>query len=572
MEKQAPVYGRFSLPPIEEFITRLQQLAETFMESAAFSSYIITYDQGSFYGLDYVELAQRFNNFTGDIRSLSTSCSGPEQQSINISVRFKQNSEIGDGQYVIVAHNPFDSRQMASMIQGTWQPPSEEELQARQKWIEDQLKAKEEAERAAAAAAEAEKKRKEAQANPPPRPSRSKERSRPARSRPAQTASLPIISVSDVFHFDDEIAVNILTNLLDHLSQEYMRGKLFSIRMITRDGELFYNVGYSGLDKFFSRRRNHILKLLIDGNNDEGEKIQMSLAFGPTARNQNAEIEIYARKAQEIKGVIREALEQPVVAYNSSQSTIVYEMFSFDQKKFSLPRVVNLINRIEDRYLKEGQIMASMKTRSEETFSSLNLDQLSNLYREYRDRISFLLIGSTQSLKGQTFSLMFQFETAEYYPYGSLSMMWGDEQIHKQIRNEIWHSLQLELYTPKEKKKSFIEPLDEEMRVKPIFNRRSFQPKPHSALVIMPLEAYWSESLWGYLQDTLSATGIEASRSEALFSPGHLDDSWSKINEAELLIVDLTYKQPDVFYKIGIAHTLGKRILILSQHTRDLPQ
>ena len=106
------------------------------------------------------------------------------------------------------------------------------------------------------------------------------------KARPAQTASLPILSISDVFHFDDEIAVNILTTLLDHLSLEYMRGKLFSIRMITRDGELFYNVGYSGLDKFFSRRRNHILKLLIDGNNDEGEKIQMSLAFGPTARNQ----------------------------------------------------------------------------------------------------------------------------------------------------------------------------------------------------------------------------------------------------------------------------------------------
>jgi hypothetical protein len=40
----------------------------------------------------------------------------------------------------------------------------------------------------------------------------------------------------------------------------------------------------------------------------------------------------------------------------------------------------------------------------------------------------------------------------------------------------------------------------------------------------------------------------------------------------DLVIADLTYKRPDVFYKLGVAHTLGKRILIISQHGRDIPK
>ena len=87
----------------------------------------------------------------------------------------------------------------------------------------------------------------------------------------------------------------------------------------------------------------------------------------------------------------------------------------------------------------------------------------------------------------------------------------------------------------------------------------------------MPLEAYWSDPLWETLQDIIKEAGLEALRSEAMFSPNVLEKDWQAINESPILIADLTYKHPDVFYKVGIALTLGKRILLLSQHDRDIP-
>ena len=87
----------------------------------------------------------------------------------------------------------------------------------------------------------------------------------------------------------------------------------------------------------------------------------------------------------------------------------------------------------------------------------------------------------------------------------------------------------------------------------------------------MPLEAYWSDPLWEILQNILKEADLEAIRAEGLFSSGSLENVWQGINESALLVADLTYKHPDVFFKLGIALTLGKPVLLLSQHNRDIP-
>ncbi len=39
----------------------------------------------------------------------------------------------------------------------------------------------------------------------------------------------------------------------------------------------------------------------------------------------------------------------------------------------------------------------------------------------------------------------------------------------------------------------------------------------------------------------------------------------------DLVIADLSGQNPNVFYEVGIAHTLGKPVLLLSQSIEDVP-
>ncbi len=50
-----------------------------------------------------------------------------------------------------------------------------------------------------------------------------------------------------------------------------------------------------------------------------------------------------------------------------------------------------------------------------------------------------------------------------------------------------------------------------------------------------------------------------------------IEDIWTHINMARLVIADVTGKNPNVFYELGIAHTLGKDIIILTQRKDDIP-
>jgi len=46
---------------------------------------------------------------------------------------------------------------------------------------------------------------------------------------------------------------------------------------------------------------------------------------------------------------------------------------------------------------------------------------------------------------------------------------------------------------------------------------------------------------------------------------------WKTIHDAHVIIADLSGKNPNVFYELGIAHALGKPVLMLAQSIDDVP-
>ncbi|MGH8660124.1 MAG: hypothetical protein ACREV4_17105 [Gammaproteobacteria bacterium] len=50
-----------------------------------------------------------------------------------------------------------------------------------------------------------------------------------------------------------------------------------------------------------------------------------------------------------------------------------------------------------------------------------------------------------------------------------------------------------------------------------------------------------------------------------------MDQVWSGINAAKVLVAELTTRNPNVFYELGLAHALKKPVVLISSNESDVP-
>lgn len=66
--------------------------------------------------------------------------------------------------------------------------------------------------------------------------------------------------------------------------------------------------------------------------------------------------------------------------------------------------------------------------------------------------------------------------------------------------------------------------------------------------------------------------GLSIKRADDFFDRQSIvGDIWSAINAARVIIADCTGKNPNVFYELGISHTLGKNTIIITHKPDDVP-
>lgn len=58
---------------------------------------------------------------------------------------------------------------------------------------------------------------------------------------------------------------------------------------------------------------------------------------------------------------------------------------------------------------------------------------------------------------------------------------------------------------------------------------------------------------------------------EQIFVEGMLDRIFNQINKADVIVADMTGKNPNVFYEVGYAHALNKVVLLITQSADDIP-
>jgi len=96
--------------------------------------------------------------------------------------------------------------------------------------------------------------------------------------------------------------------------------------------------------------------------------------------------------------------------------------------------------------------------------------------------------------------------------------------------------------------------------------------KPVFAFVLMPFSEEFKDIYKFGIKEVANELGIRAERvDEQLYSEGMLDRIYSQIDEADIIIADMTGRNPNVFYEIGYAHARNKLCLHLTKETADIP-
>jgi hypothetical protein len=71
----------------------------------------------------------------------------------------------------------------------------------------------------------------------------------------------------------------------------------------------------------------------------------------------------------------------------------------------------------------------------------------------------------------------------------------------------------------------------------------------------------------------IKQAGLEPIRADdSIFGAGKvIDQMWRSISDAKVLIAELTTKNPNVFYELGLAHALRKPVILISSTDDDVP-
>lgn len=94
---------------------------------------------------------------------------------------------------------------------------------------------------------------------------------------------------------------------------------------------------------------------------------------------------------------------------------------------------------------------------------------------------------------------------------------------------------------------------------------------PDLVAVMMPFEAKFN-TVYETLRSAAGDAGMRCERADDIWKNDHiLDDVLELIWTARLVVSDLTDKNANVFYETGIAHTIGRDVVLVTQSIEHVP-
>jgi len=102
---------------------------------------------------------------------------------------------------------------------------------------------------------------------------------------------------------------------------------------------------------------------------------------------------------------------------------------------------------------------------------------------------------------------------------------------------------------------------------------KSVAKKEGSCFVIMPFGGnYFDDYYLEIYCPAIEEAGFEPHRADDLFAPNNVvEDIWEYTKKSNIILADLTGKNPNVFYELGLAHAIAKPVILITESEQDIP-
>jgi hypothetical protein len=91
--------------------------------------------------------------------------------------------------------------------------------------------------------------------------------------------------------------------------------------------------------------------------------------------------------------------------------------------------------------------------------------------------------------------------------------------------------------------------------------------------VLMPFDEKFN-SIYNTIKEIVEDDefALNCKRADEIFTIGVIiEDIWDYIQKARILVAELTEKNPNVFYELGLAHAMNKEVILITQNVDDIP-
>jgi hypothetical protein len=105
-----------------------------------------------------------------------------------------------------------------------------------------------------------------------------------------------------------------------------------------------------------------------------------------------------------------------------------------------------------------------------------------------------------------------------------------------------------------------------------VFGGGTFTLNPQLCFVLMPFADKFKPIYDDHIKPNVLKAGLQCERADDIRGTNLITwDIWEKINRARFLIAELTDRNPNVFYELGLAHALSKDVILLTQSMEFVP-
>lgn len=108
--------------------------------------------------------------------------------------------------------------------------------------------------------------------------------------------------------------------------------------------------------------------------------------------------------------------------------------------------------------------------------------------------------------------------------------------------------------------------------IKPRFTKLKFTQRTNHCFYLGPFSETFNIIYRDHIVTAVKSQGFTIERADEIFGTQPIiEDIWEAINSASLVLADVTGRNPNVMYEIGMAHTVGKAVIIITQNIDDVP-